>query len=715
MSNIIRRAILAIALIAGIAPAIAQVPPPVPALPDTERRTSYSLTASTCACTVNMALYGDSTDYWDWIEVFINGAQVQYNDAASGWAITSPTGPLGNIARPITDAVLTFNNPQTGVIQIVGARRPRRTSQFAENTGVSARNLNQVITDIVAMLREVWDKINDVTGRVVRAPPGETLSTLPPLANRASMGACFDSGGNLVPCVAAPSGSFAAGSGITFTGAGPTTISTATYAAGNGIALSGTNPTIISTVGGAAFFGAIGYAPTGGDCSAGSAGAPDDTAALTISANQSGPVQLAQNRCYKITSTVVMTTNGAGLVGDRSSTIWMPAASFNSNTLCSTLNCFNANSLGFYIQGQLSTPFNAIDRIVLSGFRIASEVVDGRSVGAIAIRNATNAYLINLEIFGFPVGSGIYGDTIFNTHISDNYIHDFTTNAVWGSSPGIQAITVDGSRVNGTGSRFNFYQNNNIQNIIFGSVTTAAWTQQPVGIGVYTVNPVGESVISGNTINTTGECIDIYASRITIVGNTMISCEEGAINIKHGGSYNLVGHNILYGNWLYGITLSGGAAAPATTNNLIDGNLIYELDPTGVNAGAATSCIRFNNNGQTFTDSANIIQNNFCDASGGKYGLFGDSSDGASNSYNNNTIVNASVADIAVASSTAQPSGGFTVAQLNASQLACNTGKAGLRYYANDVLTTPAFGVAPTGGGGLRIPVICNGSTWVAG
>jgi hypothetical protein len=50
--NIIRRAILAFALIAGITPAFAQAPPPIPALPDTERRTSYSISASTCACSV---------------------------------------------------------------------------------------------------------------------------------------------------------------------------------------------------------------------------------------------------------------------------------------------------------------------------------------------------------------------------------------------------------------------------------------------------------------------------------------------------------------------------------------------------------------------------------------------------------------------------------------------------------------------------------------
>jgi Pectate lyase superfamily protein len=177
--NIVRRAILAFATVAGIVPAIAQVPPPVPALPDTERRTSFSISASTCACNVGFALYGDSTDYQNWVEVYLNGIRLNFNDPVFGWTITSPTGPLGNIPRPITDAVMTFTNPQTGVVQIVGARRPRRASQFNENSGISARNFNQVLTDIISQNREIWDKTNDFTGRALISQPGVILGLLP--------------------------------------------------------------------------------------------------------------------------------------------------------------------------------------------------------------------------------------------------------------------------------------------------------------------------------------------------------------------------------------------------------------------------------------------------------------------------------------------------------------------------------------------------------
>ncbi|KJC37710.1 hypothetical protein [Bradyrhizobium sp. LTSP857] len=245
-SRFARQAALAASLLAWIAPALAQAPSPVPALPDAERRTSYSISSSTCQCAVNFAIYGDAADFSSWIEVWLNGARVNYNDASLGWTITSPSNAdLSKLARPITNAVLTFNQVQTGTVQIVGARRPRRVSQFTENRGVAARDLNQAITDIVAMLREDWDKINDVSGRAVLAPPGETLSVLSTAATRASSGACFDSGGQLVSCVSIPSTTFTAGNGITITGTSPKTI-TNNIQASAPIVISGTNPLTVS-------------------------------------------------------------------------------------------------------------------------------------------------------------------------------------------------------------------------------------------------------------------------------------------------------------------------------------------------------------------------------------------------------------------------------------------------------------------------------------
>jgi hypothetical protein len=200
----LRKLILALALSAGLAPAFAQVPPPVPALPDTERRTSYSISASTCACNVGFALYGDSTDYSNWIEVFVNGVRMAQ---AGNWTLSSVTGTIGSIPLPITNAVLTFTAPQTGTIQIVGARRPRRTSQFNEGAGVPTRNFNVVLSDLTAQNRELWDKTNDVTGRALLSQPGVTLGLLPLPSACASGFLGFDATGLIPQCLAGGAGS----------------------------------------------------------------------------------------------------------------------------------------------------------------------------------------------------------------------------------------------------------------------------------------------------------------------------------------------------------------------------------------------------------------------------------------------------------------------------------------------------------------------------
>jgi hypothetical protein len=243
--------IAAVSLLSSIASAFAQIPP-VPALPDSERRTSYSISASTCACNVSFMLLGDTNDFQNWIEVYLNGIRVNFNDPTFGWTITSPTGPLSTIPRPITDAVLTFTTAQTGTVQIVGARRPRRTSQFSEGRGVAARDLNQAVTDITATLREMWDKNNDMTGRGLFFAPGNTVGPMPSPTACQNAFLAFDATGLKPNCVvsANPPSGITAGNGIAFSGSNPVTIAN-NIAAGPGIALSGTNPlTIINTSGG---------------------------------------------------------------------------------------------------------------------------------------------------------------------------------------------------------------------------------------------------------------------------------------------------------------------------------------------------------------------------------------------------------------------------------------------------------------------------------
>jgi len=171
------------------------MPDPVPSLPDTERRTRYSgLSSNVGPFSVGFDLYGSSTDYAQWVEVWLSGVKLV---SGTDYTLDSPSGTLSALARPITDARVTpagaYAAGFTGTLDIVGAFRPRRATQLTEGQGEPARSANQTYTTIIAGLREFWDKF----ARVTQAPPGETMNVLAAAATRASRYAKFDSSGHL--------------------------------------------------------------------------------------------------------------------------------------------------------------------------------------------------------------------------------------------------------------------------------------------------------------------------------------------------------------------------------------------------------------------------------------------------------------------------------------------------------------------------------------
>lgn len=286
----------------------------VPALPDTERRTPYlGLTANVGPFAVGFDIYGDGTDYAHWIEVYLDGVLLV---SGTDYTCDSASGSLGNLARPITNLRVTpagtYVAGFTGDIQVVGARRPRRTTQLTEGVGVPARSINQYITDIIAMLREIWDE----KSRTLRAPPGETLDLLPAAADRASTYAKFDSDGNMVPggdeadieagaiAAAASAVAAAASAGAASTSASNASTSAATATTQAGNAATSASSAATSATAAAAAAGALAYKytwstntsssdPTAGGIKVNNA-APGSATALYISetdanANAIGP------------------------------------------------------------------------------------------------------------------------------------------------------------------------------------------------------------------------------------------------------------------------------------------------------------------------------------------------------------------------------------------------------------------------------------------
>jgi hypothetical protein len=185
LARLLTAAVLALAPLA----ALAQAPPPIPALPDETRAATYTPTASTGPFAVPFALYADGTDFAQAVEVWLDGLKLV---AGTDWTLTTTSGSLATLARPITNAQVTLTTARTGTLRIFGARRPRRVSQFQEGAPVTARALNQALTDLVAQSRESWDFLR---ARTLAAPGGDAFPVLPPATTRASTILGFDGAG----------------------------------------------------------------------------------------------------------------------------------------------------------------------------------------------------------------------------------------------------------------------------------------------------------------------------------------------------------------------------------------------------------------------------------------------------------------------------------------------------------------------------------------
>lgn len=141
----------------------------VPALADTERLTTHTISSSTGPLSVGFHIYADDDDYAQWLECWDDGVQLT---PGTDFTVSSLAGgaDLSIIARPITDARVTFTSARSGTIHIVGARRPRQASQFRNGVSVTADQHNRRYTDLMAICREFWD----LKSRMFLAQPGET-------------------------------------------------------------------------------------------------------------------------------------------------------------------------------------------------------------------------------------------------------------------------------------------------------------------------------------------------------------------------------------------------------------------------------------------------------------------------------------------------------------------------------------------------------------
>lgn len=165
-------------------------------VPDSDRYASYSPASATTDFSVPFAVWsGDADEALADLEVRVNGAVV-----TTGLTFV---GDFDTTANPnvCLNGIVRFATAQNGVlVEIEGAREPRRVSQYPDAAGVAPRDQNAILNAIAAAAREMRQRM----ARALMVPYGETVVQLPAAAERAAKFLGFDSDGN--PMVGLPAG-----------------------------------------------------------------------------------------------------------------------------------------------------------------------------------------------------------------------------------------------------------------------------------------------------------------------------------------------------------------------------------------------------------------------------------------------------------------------------------------------------------------------------
>jgi hypothetical protein len=365
-------------------------------------------------------------------------------------------------------------------------------------------------------------------------------------------------------------------------------------------------------------------------------------------------IELNSNTQYNFESGVTITHNNSGFIGDGTPTIYGSAAHFTNTNLS---NQFGTDACFIYAHGLLTAPYTPIDNPILSGFKIQSEVSGGRSINAVAVRNADNPKVKGLNISGFPVSKGIQLDSITGkSEIMNNKIHDFYDNTNWGAgSPQITGIQVDNNLVNSVPSSFPKIEDNFITDLTVGSTFKMAHGYQTDGINV--ANPLTITpIVCDNYQKNCGEGYDIWGKNGIIQNNYSQDCFYFNFKLVNGAQHHLVTGNKGYNGGIANLVLAGsGTTSQGCEYNTIIGNDFSGVDPNNLSAAGepgfgTTACVKIENNGSNGTTlpypNHNLLLNNNCNPGPhGKYAYANESGD-ITNQWLFNPMVAGSVAFI---------------------------------------------------------------------
>lgn len=379
-------------------------------------------------------------------------------------------------------------------------------------------------------------------------------------------------------------------------------------------------------------------------------GVRDDTVALQAAVD-AGVARLSPGKTYRITRSILITRDSSGIVGDGTPTIYMPASSFNNSSTAGALDKFKTNAIGIFIN-QSPTDITHVSRAVadvtLSGFKLQSQVQDGRYISGIIALSVSNLSIRQLEIWGLPAGAAMRLGSVVGGVVENNYIHDMYDNTAWGSryvAPNLTAIEFDNDVIGDVPSSNVIVRNNTITNLSVGPAYFALASMQTDGvrIGRWTTN--GLQVLN-NTITNVGQGVDIYGYNNTVSGNLITNAFIFGIKLIHGAHDNTVSANSISGTGAAGIVLVGTSltlpGVGDTRNNRIVGNAVGRVDQVQEgywSASTLTSCFQIFPRGSddVYIARDNVFDGNHCiPGANGQYAIRDESV--VANSFVNNTL-----------------------------------------------------------------------------
>jgi hypothetical protein len=352
--------------------------------------------------------------------------------------------------------------------------------------------------------------------------------------------------------------------------------------------------------------------------------------ALTVAqGNGGGAVWLTPGKRYTLTTQITIPSR-CGLMSDGTAEIYCPVSVFTNTSLGTR---YTATSAAIDMSGLTVSPYTINTAPFLIGVRITSEVGDGRVVDAIVARNVEELRIERCEISRFPVGCAIRAASLVGGSICDNWIHDFTSSAVWGSAPQITGVELDNDRVNSVGSIGVRICRNSIRDLTVSGSLLSTYGFETDGINL-AHQATNNCIVNDNWIDNVGEGIDVFGKLNTFSGNNIRNAYIWGLKFIHGASFNSVIGGTIENVGLAGIVFAGSSVASVgdTTRNTVSGVTIRTLDYLGVWAANSSAGIAFIDNvGTTGKPISNVVTG--CTVSEGTLGKYGwlDQSTGSRN------------------------------------------------------------------------------------